>query len=72
MRKRLKMPSRQIKRLVQAGYTNLAVVVPQHWAKYWELEKGNEIEVVCSGNTMTVVPVKTMKTKKKKGEKDVK
>ena len=61
------MPSRQVKKLVQAGYSGLAVVVPQHWAKYWELSKGDKIEVVCSGDTMTVVPVKIKK--KTKGDK---
>lgn len=58
------MPSKQIKKLVQAGYTGLAVVVPQHWAKYWELVKGDEIEVICSGNQMTVIPIKAKKIKK--------
>ncbi|MCK5260696.1 MAG: AbrB/MazE/SpoVT family DNA-binding domain-containing protein [Thermoplasmatales archaeon] len=62
-----KVATIEIKKLVQAGYTGVAVVVPAFWRKFWELQKGDEIEVTCDGNTMTVIPVKTIK--KKKGDK---
>jgi|GEM_PF-1213573 len=66
------MPSKEVKKLVQAGYTGVAVVVPSFWRKYFDLKKGDEILVECNGQ-MIVTPIpkdKEDKTKKKGGKNE--
>ena len=56
----IKIPSKEIRRVIQAGNA-VAVVIPAHWARYYNLTKGSKIEIVTNGS-MTVTPILEDKT----------
>jgi antitoxin component of MazEF toxin-antitoxin module len=47
------MPQKQNRKIVRIGKTSLAVILPKPWLRYYNLEAGDQVEVI-SNNKVTV------------------
>jgi len=48
------MPSISVRHILPNG-NSLVIVIPKEWLRFWELKKGDEVEVIYNG-IMVVIP----------------
>lgn len=44
------MPHKEIKKIIRAGNTSFAVILPRSWLRYYNLGYGNHVEVISNGS----------------------
>jgi len=51
----IKMPQTENRKIIRIGKTSLGVILPKAWLRYFALEAGDNLEVVCNGK-VTIKP----------------
>jgi antitoxin component of MazEF toxin-antitoxin module len=46
------MAHKNIRRIIRAGNTSLAVIIPKDWLRFHELDHGDQVEVISNGSVM--------------------
>ena len=59
----LKMPHKEIRKIIKSGNTSLAVILPRAWLRYYGLTNKDQVLVVSNGS-VTISPVQKEQLKK--------
>jgi bifunctional DNA-binding transcriptional regulator/antitoxin component of YhaV-PrlF toxin-antitoxin module len=51
------MPHEENRKIIRAGNTSYAVILPKAWLRYYGLKKGDRVKIVSNG-IVTVEPLK--------------
>lgn len=51
------MPQKENRKIVRIGKTSLGVILPRAWLRFFDLDAGDEIEIISNGK-VTVKPLK--------------
>jgi len=54
------MPHVETRKIIQAGHSSLAVILPKPWLAYYGLKKKDRVRVVSNGK-VTIEPLKETK-----------
>jgi antitoxin component of MazEF toxin-antitoxin module len=61
------MPHEETRKIIKAGETSFAVILPRAWLRFYGLKNGDSVKVVSNG-TVTIEPP-TQKDKRKEAPK---
>jgi len=59
----LKMPQKEIRKIIKSGNTSLAVILPRAWLRYYELNAKDRVLVISNGS-VTISPIQKEQLKK--------
>jgi len=60
MRGDLKMPHEEARKIIKAGKTSFAIILPKAWLRFYGLKNGDLVKVV-SDSTVTIEPLERRK-----------
>jgi len=60
------MPHKEIRKIMRAGNSSFAVIIPRAWLRYYNLKYGDCVEVVTNG----IVKIRPLKKQISRGNND--